>query len=72
MTQKQRVLEHLKSGGEITSFEAMVGMGISDLPKRISELRRDGHNIVSRTGHSINEYGKVSYYIYRLEDTKDV
>lgn len=68
MTQKQRVLEHLKLGYEITSYQAMVFMGISDLPKRVSELRKEGHNIVSRTGHSINEYGKVSYNIYRLEE----
>lgn len=68
MTQKQRVLEHLQSGNTITSYEAMANMGIMDLPKRISELRRDGHNITSRTGHSINEYGKVSYNIYKLEE----
>lgn len=70
MTQKQRVLEHLKDGNTITSYEAMVNMGISDLPKRVSELRRDGYNITSRTGHSINEYGKVSFYIYKLEQEK--
>lgn len=68
MTQKQRVLDHLKAGNEITSWDAMVKMGISDLPKRISELRKDGHKIVSRVGKSTNEYGKVTYNIYRLEE----
>lgn len=71
MTQKQRVLEHLKAGNEITSYEAMVRLGISDLPKRIGELRRDGHNIKSRTGHSVNEYGKTSYNIYKLEENDE-
>ena len=71
-TQEQRILEHLQSGAEISSAEAFIKYGVMDLPKRISQLRKAGHNIVSRTGHSINEYGKVSYYIYRLEDTKDV
>lgn len=70
MTQKQRVLEHLQAGNEISSLEAVMRMGIMDLPKRISELRHDGHNITSRTGHSINEYGKVSYNIYKLEQEK--
>lgn len=70
MTQKQRVLEHLQAGNEISSLYAVVHMGIMDLPKRISELRRDGHNITSRTGHSINNYGKVSYNIYKLEQEK--
>lgn len=71
MTQKERVLEHLKAGNEITSWDAMVNMGISDLPKRISELRQDGHKITSRTGHTVNQYGKVTYNIYRLEENNE-
>ena len=43
MTQKQRVLEHLQAGNEISSLYAVVYMGIMDLPKRISELRRGGY-----------------------------
>ena len=70
MTQKQRVLEHLQAGNEISSLYAVVYMGIMDLPKRISDLRKDGHKITSRTGHSINKYGKVSYNIYKLEQEK--
>ena len=66
MAQKHRVLEHLKAGNEISHLEARVNMHILDLPKRISELRKDGYK--SRKGHSVNEYGKTSYNIYKLEE----
>jgi hypothetical protein len=69
MTQKEVVLTHLKSGKEITSAEAFYKYGISDLPKRISELRKSGYKITSRKGQSVNEYGTVTFNIYKLEET---
>lgn len=68
MTQKEVVLTHLKSGTEITSAYAFYRYGISDLPKRISELRKSGYKITSRKGQSVNEYGTVTFNIYKLED----
>jgi hypothetical protein len=68
MTQKEVVLTHLKSGKEITSAEAFYKYGISDLPKRISELRKSDYKITSRKGQSVNEYGTVTFNIYKLED----
>jgi hypothetical protein len=69
MTQKEVVLTHLKSGKEITSAEAFYKYGISDLPKRISELRKSGYKITSRKGQNVNEYGTVTFNIYKLEET---
>ncbi len=69
-TQEQRILDHLKTGAEISSAEAFMKYRVMDLPKRISSLRKAGHNITSRTGHCINEYGKISYNIYKLEQEK--
>ena len=71
MAQKHRVLEHLKAGNEISHLEARVNMHILDLPKRISELRKDGYKITSRKGHSVNEYGKTSYNIYKMEENNE-
>lgn len=68
MTQKGVVLTHLKSGKEITSAEAFYRYGISDLPKRISELRKSGYKITSRKGQNVNEYGTVTFNIYKLEE----
>ena len=45
MSQKSKVLEHLKKGKKITSLSAAVMYGIISLPKRISELKQDGHKI---------------------------
>ena len=68
MTQKEVVLTHLKSGKEITSAEAFYKYGISDLPKRISELRKSDYKITSRKGQNVNEYGTVTFNIYKLEN----
>lgn len=68
MTQKEIVLAHLKEGREITSAEAFYKYSIADLPKRVSDLRKAGFNIVSRKGQTFNEYGTITYKIYRLEE----
>ena len=71
MTQKEVVLTHLKSGTEITSAEAFYKYGISDLPKRISELRKSDYKITSRKGQNVNEYGTVTFNIYKLEENNE-
>ena len=45
MSQKAKVLEHLKKGKKISSLSAVTLYGIISLPKRISELRQDGQKI---------------------------
>ena len=45
MRQEEVVLEHLRETGWITSEAALNLYGIQDLPKRISELRFEGHRI---------------------------
>lgn len=47
---------------------AMSEYGIVELPARIVELKRLGHNITSEKGHSKNRFGKITFNIYRLED----
>ena len=44
-TQKQRVLKALQDGIKLSSRDAVVNYGIQDLPKRISELKREGYEI---------------------------
>ena len=64
VSQKNLVLSWLKNQGELTTREAVVSLGILCLPKRISELRRDGWDISTeyRTSPSGKKYG-----VYRLE-----
>lgn len=74
MTQKARILRHLSKCTKrgITSAEAFNKYGITDLPKRISELRRDGVAISDEYVHSKNRYGDyVKFKRYTLtEGTK--
>ena len=46
-TQHAKIMKHLKKAGSITVREAMVEYSVACLPKRISELRELGHEIVS-------------------------
>lgn len=44
-TQRDKILYWLKNKGELTTRDAVIELNIMCLPKRISELRRDGIGI---------------------------
>ena len=70
-TQKERVLDHLKEQGTITSWEAIQNYGITRLSEYIRQLRRDGYVITSNWAENINRYGaKVRYVVYELKEKK--
>lgn len=66
-TQAQRVLDYIEQFGSITQYEAMKDLGIMRLASRVSELKKDGHNII---GHMItvkNRFGEnCSVKQYRM------
>jgi hypothetical protein len=68
MTQEKAVLDYLKSGKTLTTLEAMKELSIVDLGKVVSTLRRKGHNITSTSKTGANQYGKVRYSVYKLEE----
>lgn len=58
-TQYQRVLALLKAGEIVTSLDAArLPKPIMDLPKRVSELRRDGYQV-----ESIKKGRATGYYM---------
>lgn len=64
MTQCDRILRHLESGGSLTAAQ----YGIYRLASRINDLKKRGIPIQKRTASSKNRYGeKVSYAEYYLE-----
>lgn len=68
MTQCNRVLDHLRRYGSITTKEAFELYGITRLSGRIFDLRHAGHNISSTTAEGENRYGDKTYFsTYRLE-----
>lgn len=45
MTQKERILRHLRDCGSISQLEALKEYGIMRLSSRVSELRAEGYPI---------------------------
>ena len=48
-TQNQRILDYINEFGSITQLEALKDLGIMRLASRISDLKRLGYPIVSKT-----------------------
>jgi hypothetical protein len=68
MTQKQRILEYLRSGKKLSRLESWAELGILECPARISELRREGHAITTTMIPVYNRYGeRVKVAEWRLE-----
>lgn len=61
------VLEHLKSGKELSQLEATQKYGILRLGAIIFNLRKDGYSISTKIEHTPNRYGNISNYaIYKM------
>ena len=67
LTQKQRIIRHLKDKGSITALQAMKEYGIMRLTSRICELKDEGYNIKSEFVSSKYRYNEaVAYSKYTL------
>lgn len=68
MTQNELVLEYLKSHKYITRRDAMIHLGIGNLPARINEIRERGMaRIVTETSNTKSRYAR-----YRLATEEEV
>ncbi|MBT4643721.1 MAG: hypothetical protein HOC09_33375 [Deltaproteobacteria bacterium] len=58
MSQNDRILIHLLGGYKITPLDALQHFGCFRLAARIDELKKRGHNIISRPirGKKYHEY----------------
>lgn len=66
--QNKWVLSQLEKGERLSSRDAVLTYGIQDLPKRISELRRAGHEIESARVTGLNRNGRRTHWnIYWME-----
>ncbi|MBQ1296504.1 MAG: helix-turn-helix domain-containing protein [Clostridiales bacterium] len=57
-SQQNRILDYLTKHESITRLEAWNALGISELPKRISELRQIGYVIEDEWKEVTNRYGE--------------
>ena len=65
MKQTAVVLDWLQRNGELTNREAVVELNILSLPKRIEELRKSGHKIVTTYRKSTTG---AKYGVYTLQE----
>lgn len=57
-TQNQRILDYIAEFGSITQLEALQDLGVMRLASRISDLKRQGYNIISSIDVVKNRYGE--------------
>lgn len=72
MNQREQIIDYIKNFGSITSYEAYIDLGITQLATRIKELKEQGYYFNYEWITKKNRYGKnVSFKKYKLEDTND-
>ena len=72
-TQAERVVNYMECFGSITRAEALMDLGIANLPAVIDDLRhKKGYNIITEEIESLNRYGqKITYACYRFGESED-
>lgn len=71
-SQAQRVLEYIRQFGSITQLEALRDLGVMRLASRVSDLRKQGYNIVGKREAVLNRDEETCYIKrYREEVAAD-
>jgi esterase/lipase superfamily enzyme len=66
------ILQYIKDFGSITSYEAYIDLGITQLATRIKELKEEGYSFNYEWISKKNRYGKsVAFKKYKLEETNE-
>lgn len=67
--QCDRIMRHLIDFGSITPMEALSEYGIMRLASRVSEIRKQGINIICEFETGKNRYGEATHWArYRLAE----
>ena len=72
-TQAERVLKYIECFGSITRAEALMDIGVANLPAVIDDLRhKKGYNIITEEIKSTNRYEQpITYACYRFAERED-
>lgn len=72
-TQCERVLYYIAHFGSITRAEALMDLGIANLPAVIDDLRhKKGRNIITEEVEGLNRFEqKITYARYRFDESED-
>lgn len=69
MTHADRIIEYIRTNGSITPMEAAWHLGIIDLARDVSYMRKHGYNIKGTPEKGRNRFGdRCNYYRYSLEE----
>lgn len=72
MNQKELILKYIKDFGSITSYQAYIDLGITQLATRIKELKEQGYSFSYEWISKKNRYGKsVAFKKYKLGVTNE-
>lgn len=68
-TQNERILDYIREFGSITQLDALKDLGVMRLASRVSDLRKQGYNIISEIESVKNRYGESCHIKrYSLEE----
>ena len=60
-------MDYMERFGSISPMEAFADLGITKLATRVSEMRRDGENIIGEIETKKNRFGEKTHYMrYRI------
>lgn len=72
LTQRERLIRYMNDFGSISRAEAMQELGIANATARMSEIRRLGYPLRTRTRYGKNRYNEpVHWTEYYLEDNNN-
>lgn len=60
-TQNQRIVDYISTFGSITQLDALRDLGVMRLASRISDLKKQGYPIISRTETVKNRFDEPCY-----------
>ena len=73
--QRQKIVEYIKQFGSITSYQAYIDLGITQLATRIKELKDEGYEFKTELENKKNRFGEPvqfkKYYITNLIEIED-
>lgn len=72
LNQRQQILNYIDEWGSITSYEAYLDLGITQLSTRLSELKEQGYVFTYDWIVKKNRYGKnIRFKEYKLKEGID-
>ena len=73
INQKERIISYIKKFGSITSYQAYLDLGITQLATRIKELKNQGYEFETEWVAKKNRYGVyVSFKSYKITNLKEM